>query len=482
MQRHILGPEKLIYKLRDLKEAFPRLGLLEKCAPDYVSELYKVQNTAREFGTKYVEPIAEKLDKKIEEDHNYFHWDIVYKALPYRFLSYLIPKQSGGKGLYATHFSIFMEELCSFCPGIANIFGAHALGISPIVLLPDTRHFATYLKEVADKERKGEPVLFALAITEPEAGSDVEDADFLKAAKLVTHARRVNGGYVLQGRKVFISNGNVARYIWVGTFLDRRSPLQTGVSFIVKNDAKGFSVGRIERKMGQRACPAAELIFEDVFIPEEDVVGDVGEGERLTALVLGSSRAPVAAIATGIARGAFERLLKYLNDTTIKGRYLFEEQWCQIMLVDILAKIQMARQLYLDAAICCDLLSTSKLMEHPLMKAFNLVPGSIINSDLAQRIFNPQKTYEFVRRLAKRSISDEALSLVAGYSSLAKFSASDLAIEVTSTAMQIMQEDGAISSYGIEKLYRDAKLTQIYEGTNQINRLYAFKNILVERK
>jgi len=479
MKNQILEPEKLIYKLRDLKEAFPRFKIIERHLPKYVDELLRIQNTTREFGEKYVEPVALELDRKIEKEHNYFHWDIVYKALPYRFLSYIIPKPFGGLGFYTTHFAIFTEELCSFCSGIANIFGAHSLGLAPLLLSPDIRHYARYMKEVTENEKKGNPVLFALAITEPSAGSDVEDADFLKTARLTTYAKKVKGGYVLNGRKVFISNGNIAKYIWVGAVLDRKKPLETSVSFVVKAGAKGFSIGRVEQKMGQRACPAAELIFEDVFIPEEDRVGEEGEGERLIATVLGASRAPVAAIATGIARGAFERLLNYLNKTKINGRHLFEEQWCQIMLVEIMSKIQIARQLYIDATMLCDLLGITKLMEHPAMKFLNLIPEFAMNTNLTKRIFTSQKMYGFVKNLAEKNISDEDISLIAAYSSMAKFVASDLAMEVTSKAMQIMGEDGPISEYGMEKLYRDAKLTQIYEGTNQINRLYVFKNSLI---
>lgn len=478
MKNKIISPERLIYKLRNLKEAFPRFKILEKYSPKYVNDLLKVQNTAREFGKKYIEPIALEIDKKVEADHNYFHWDIVHQALPYRFLSYIIPKPFGGLGYSTTHFAIHMEELCSFCPGVANIFGAHALGLSPLLLSPDIRHYARYMKEVADKEKKGEPALFALAITEPSAGSDVEDADFLKTAMLTTYARKVKDGYILQGRKVFISNGSIAKYIWVGAVLDKNNPLETIVSFVIPNNAKGFSVGKIEQKMGQRACPAAELIFEDVFIPEEDRVGNEGEGEKLTSIILGASRAPVAAIATGIARGAFERLLKYLNETKIKNRYLFEEQWCQVMLVDIMTKIQISRQLYLDAAMCCDLLGIPKLMELPAMKFLNLIPEFLMNSNLIKRIFTSSAMYKFVKNLAEKKISEEDIYLIATYSSIAKYTASDLAMQVTSKAMQIIGEDGAVSEYGLEKLYRDAKLTQIYEGTNQINRLYVFKNSL----
>ena len=473
-----IEPEKLKYRLRDLREAYPRLKVLEKYKPAFVEELAGVQRDAREFGERHVRPVALELDRKIGEHAEYFDWDIVRKGMEYGFLRYVIPKPFGGKGFFTTHFAVLMEELSSHCPGVANIFGAHALGLSPLLMAPDIRHYAKYMQAVALAEKRGEARLFALAITEPEAGSDVEDKDELPTARLSTHARKVEGGYVLNGRKVFISNGSVARYIWVGAVLDRQRPIETSLSLVVPNDAKGFSVARVEKKLGQRACPAAELVFDDVFVPEEDRVGGEGEGEALIASVLGASRAPVAAIATGIARGAFERLLEYLNATKVHGQYLFEHQWCQLMLADLMAKIQMARQLYFDATMCCDLLGVPKLMEHPLMKMLNLMPRMFMNSGAALRLFTSRRMYQFVRNLAEKNVQKEDVSLIASYSSLAKYVASDLAVEVTSKAMEIIGEDGPLEEYGIEKLYRDAKLTQIYEGTNQINRLYVFKNTL----
>ncbi|HPO16566.1 MAG TPA: acyl-CoA dehydrogenase family protein [Candidatus Hydrogenedentes bacterium] len=474
-------PEKLIYRLRNIREAYPRLLLFEKNKAGLVEELTSVQRDARTFGETHVRPVALELDRKMHEDSGHFDWNLVKKGMEYGFLSYIIPKPFGGKGYFTTHFAVLMEELCSHCPGVGNIFGAHALGLTPILMSPDIRHYARYMQPVARAEKRGEPLLFALAITEPEAGSDVEDADEYPSARLTTHARKVDGGYILNGRKVFISNGSVARYIWVGAVLDKKRPIETSVSLMVPSTAKGFSVGRVEKKMGQRACPAAELIFEDVFVPEEDRVGDEGEGERLIGLVLGASRGPVGAIATGIARGAFERLLDYLNTTKANGRYLFEHQWCQIMLTDLMTKIQIARQLYFDSALCCDLLGVPKLMNHPLMKMLDLVPEVLMQSGMAKRFFTSQWMYGFVKRLAERNIRTDDVSLIASYSSMAKYVASDIAVEVTSKAMEIMGEDGPVAAYGIEKLYRDAKLTQIYEGTNQINRLYAFKNCLCHK-
>lgn len=453
--------------------------MLEKHAPDLVAELERVQKDAREFGERHIRPVALEIDRKTGEDACYFDWELVRKAMPYGFLRYAVPKPFGGKGFFTTHVAVLMEELCSFCPGVGNIFGAHALGLSPLLMAPDIRLYAKYLQPMAAAEKNGEPQLFALAITEPGAGSDVEDKDELRTAHLSTFAKKASGGYRLNGRKVFISNGSVARYIWVGAVLDADRPVETAVSFMVPNDAKGFSVGRVEKKMGQRACPAAELVFDDVFIPEEDRIGDEGDGERLIGSVLGASRGPVGAIATGIARGAFERLLEYLNTKKVNGRYLFEEQWCQLALADLMAKIQAARQLYFDATMSCDLLGVPKLMRHPLMRMLNLVPSGLMQSDAARRLLMSQRMYRFVRDLAERNIREDDVSLIASYSSIAKCMAGDIAMEVTSKALDIMGEDGPLEEYGVEKLYRDAKLTQIYEGTNQINRLYIFKHSLL---
>lgn len=478
MPKQYIEPEQLSYRLRNIREAYPRLLQLEKTMPRFVAELKTVQKDGREFGEKHIRPVALELDRAMHEDPTRFPWDLVKKSCEKGFLSYIIPKAFAGKGFYTTHFAVLMEELCSHCPGVANIYGAHALGISPLLLAPDIRHYSRYMQTIALAEKRGDPQIFALAITEPGAGSDVEDKDELRTARLSTVARRVSGGYVLNGRKVFISNGSVARYVWVSAVLDRRRPVETSLSFVVPNDAKGFGVGRIEKKMGQRACPAAELIFDDVFIPEEDRVGEEGEGEALTSVVLGGSRGPVGAIATGIARGALERLLHYLNNARSNGRYIFEEQWCQAALTDLMSKLQAARALYLDATTCSDLLGVPALMAHPSMKMLDAMPEAVLESPQMKKIFTSKTMYRFVRDLAARTVRPRDVSLISAYSSVAKYMCSDLAMQIVSKSIDILGPDGPVEEFGLEKLYRDVKLTQIYEGTNQINRLNAYKNAL----
>lgn len=472
-------PKKLLYKLNDLREAHPRLKLLENSHSSLVGELLKVQKEAREFGEKHIATAALSIDKKMAEDHSYFAWDIVEKALDYRFFSYAIPEGFGGLGYSTTHFAVLMEELCSFCPGIANIFGAHTLGISPMMMAPDIRCYDRYLRLVTDGEKNGKPVIFALAITEPGAGSDVEDLEEMKTAKLCTWARKVEGGYILNGRKVFISNGSIADYIWVSASIDREHPETSTIACIVPRSVEGYSVGTIEKKMGQRACPAAEIILDDVFVPEEDIIRNGGDSSRLKTSVLGASRGPVAAIATGIARGAFQALLYYLNDYKVSGRYLFEEQRVQLILVDLMTKIQISRQLYLDAVMTCDLLGMPKLLSHFSMKSMKYIPEFFLRSKISHKMFSSNVLYNNVRKMADKAVSNEDLEFIAGLSSIAKYTASDLAVEVTSKAMDIMGTDGPIQEYGVEKFYRDAKLTQIYEGTNQINRISSYNNLLL---
>lgn len=466
---------KLRYRLRDVQQT-PYWKVIEQASPDIAREARLACHRARLFGEKLVAPVALKLDQRVAQDPNYFPWEIVKKGCRYRFLSLMLPKAVGGLGLSTTAIAVFLEELCTFCPGVANIFGAHALGLSPMFFAPDLKNLFRYGRKVTEAEKKGEPLLFALAITEPEAGSDVEDADFLKTARLTTVARRVRGGFLLNGRKVFISNGSVARYIWVGAVLDRKQPLKTSLGLIVSSKARGFSVGRVERKMGQRACPAAELVFENLFVPTVDLVGEIGDGERMIAAVLGASRGPVGAIATGIARGALERLMAYLTE---QKPDLLQEQWCQIKLVDLVAKVESARQMFLSATLLCDLAGLPKLMRLPLAKAIDRLPASLWKIVPLRKMMTQTRSYTLMKQLAQRLVKEEDLNRIATYSSLAKFHCSDIAMEVTGEAMEMMGSEGTVRKYGVEKLYRDAKLTQIYEGTNQINRIYAFKHGLL---
>ena len=470
----VMHPETISWRLDTLLDAYPRLHHLNRIGDPLVEELREIREKARTYGERHIAPVADELDRRCGEDPTAFPWDLVRAGLPYRFLSMFIPRANGGLGYGITHMTVLMEEMCAWCPGVANIFGAHALGLSPIFMSPDIRHFDTTMREIAEAEVAGEPVLFALAITEPGAGSDVEDEEGYADARLCTVASEVPGGYRLNGRKVFISNGSVARYTWVGAVTDLSDPLSTGIGMLVPSHAQGFSVGRVEHKMGQRACPAAELIFEDVFVPTEDVVGSPGDSLWTLAAVLGASRGPVASIATGIAVGAFRRLCAALPTLKRDGEPLFAHQDVQLALADMMARIQIARSLALDATMACDELSVPRLMRHPGMKLLDKVQGPLRPFGLS-RVLGSDMAYERVRKMTREMISPDQMAVLGTLSAIAKSTASELAVEVCAKAMAILGPDGPQRESGIEKLYRDARLTRIYEGTNEVNRLCAAK-------
>ena len=215
----------------------------------------------------------------------------------------------------------------------------------------------------------------ACALTEPDAGTDVEDLDLLARARISSQARPVPGGYALSGVKRFISNGSVARWLTVLMPVEPSQPLATWTCFLVDSESEGFSVSRVEHKMGQRACHAAELVFEDVFVPHNRVVARAGDGGGATLIVLAASRPPVGAIATGIARGAYERLLTWLREDPAAAGML-ESQHVQLRLAHISEEIHLARQAYMDAATELDIAALGGPLRHPLLKGMRLVRGA----------------------------------------------------------------------------------------------------------
>lgn len=432
---------------------------------------------AREFKEKYILPVAHEIDKKLLINHNYYPEEIIKRGAEFRFFSLPLPGILGGSGGGALHVSILLEELCSGCAGIANIFGAHYLGVAGVLVSGDISIYGRFLSKIVEGEKRGEPVIFSAAITEPTAGTDVEDRDLLPLAKLIFAAKKVEGGYLLNGRKVFISNGSIADYHLVVGALDRNKPLETLSGFVVPKDTRGFSVGRVEMKMGQRACPAAELIFEDCFVPEENRVGIEGEGMLAVELTLAASRAPVGAIATGIARGAYERALQYaLNKKRNSGR-LIDRQWVNLYLAEMEGMIRAARNAYIRAALFFDNSVMKKMISGiPQYKTFGYL--------LKRGLYRLTSSDSFKRRmvqLLKRRLADEGKYISLGLSSLAKFSCSDIAVRVCLLAMKIMGNEGCEERNLVEKYLRDAKLTQIYEGTNQLNRLEVYKRLVAGR-
>lgn len=431
----------------------------------------------RRFKEKFIIPNAYELDKKLLLNPQYHPEEIVKGGCDFRFFSLPIPKFMGGLGCGALHASLLLEELCSGCAGIGIIFGAHCLGVSGVLVSGDLYAYGKFLSKVVEGEKLGRPILFSAAITEPTAGTDVEDRELLQKAKLVLSAKRVEKGYLLNGRKVFISNGSVADYHLVVCAIDKDRPLESFSGFVVPRDAPGFSIGRVELKMGQRASHAAELVFEDCFLPAENRVGTEGDWMLAVELLLSASRGPVGAVATGIARGAYERAFEFALNKKGKSGRLIEKQWVKLMLADMHAMIRKARETYINASHFFDRFILNNMMKGvPQSKLL----GGLIKSrpflKISRRDFFKNRWYKFIKK--KKRIDEKTLYTSLGISSFAKFSCSDIAVKVCLMAMKILGSEGAEERNLVEKYMRDAKLTQIYEGTNQLNRLTVFKTLI----
>ena len=458
---------------RSLREQFPRLaqngGRLD------VNELERLRARASRFADEYVRPRALEIDRRTGEDPGWFDWDLVRAGAEQGMLSFAIPKPAGGGGGLVTHGAVVLEELCAACPGIALIFGAHVLGFMPL-LLGGPSQWDGVLAELIASESTREPLLMACAITEPEAGTDVEDPDLLRRARITSHARRVPGGFRLSGTKRFISNGSVARWITILMPTDPRRPAESWTCFLVDTRSDGFAVSRVEHKMGQRACPAAELTFDEVFVPEERVVSREGDGAPATMIVLAGSRPGIGALATGIARGAYERLLAWLEEDRAAAG-LLERQHVQLALAGMEEEIHLARQLYMDAATELDHRVLGAAMSHRGVRALGYVPASIRGRAPVRGWLHSDRARDATIALLHRTTSERAVTRSLALSSMAKARGGDVAMRVTGAALELAGLRAGPVRAELEKLWRDAKLTQIYEGTNQLNRIEVYRGL-----
>jgi alkylation response protein AidB-like acyl-CoA dehydrogenase len=450
--------------------------LAKRFPTTYFTMLEEVRGRAREFADKYIRPRAVDLDKKISHDPTYFDWDLVRKACPYRFFSMLIPTEFEGMGCYSLHMAAMVEELAVGCGGTASTIGVHSAGVSCGMISLDPYILEKYLRPTAQAEIRGEPILWGGAVTEPAAGTDIWDEDFLEKARVVTFAKKVPGGYVLNGRKCFISNGNVAKYIVVAAALDPKHIRESWSAFLVPSDTKGFSVGRIERKMGQKSSPAAELIFEDMFLPDELLIGKQGMGARAVTVYLAGSRGPVGAIGTGIARRALECLIDWAKQKkTGRGR-LIDQQAIQLIIARMSKEVEEARAAYVAAGLACDEMFLN-IMGNPLVKIMlGAVPHKLFLNPSVVKIAKSDFSKNIMIRILLAAVAEDRLAQTSALATIAKIKGSSVGVNVSGEVARIMGPDSADPRWPVEKCWRDAKLTQIYEGTNQANAITLFKD------
>jgi alkylation response protein AidB-like acyl-CoA dehydrogenase len=347
-----------------------------------------------------------------------FPWD-VYKALVAADLHAIhIPEQYGGAGGDALAAVIVIEEVARACASSSLIPAVNKLGTVPIMLSASEELKQQYLPAVA----RGD-AMFSYALSEPEAGSD--------AASMKTRAVRDGDHYVLNGTKMWITNAGVSEYYTVMAVTDPSAGARGISAFVVEKSDEGVSFGPKERKLGIKASPTRQVILENVRIPESRMIGEPGTGFKTALATLDHTRVTIAAQALGIAQGALDYVIGYVKERKQFGKPIADFQGVQFMLADMAMKLEAARQLTYHAAA---------------------------KSELAMN-GEPQKDLTFL-------------------SSAAKCAASDAAMEITVDAVQLLGGYGYTKDFPVERMMRDAKITQIYEGTNQIQRMVMARQLL----
>jgi alkylation response protein AidB-like acyl-CoA dehydrogenase len=367
-------------------------------------EQISVRDLARTIAEEKVKAVRAKYDEE-----GIFPWDIVRELAKVDLFRVFIPSRYDGlveEGMGVTNMCLVTEEISKACSGIALAYAGTALGAFPILLFGSDEQKQKYLPRIAAGTS-----LAAFGLTEPMAGSD--------AGAIRTTARRDGDEYVLNGTKVFITNGGEADIYTVVALTNPEKGARGASCFIVEKGTPGFSFGKKENKMGIHASVTRELIFDGARVPAANLLGREGMGFIVAMKTFDISRPGVAAQALGIAEGALEETLKYVHQRHQFGQSVIHFQGIQWMLADMATQIEAARALI----------------------------------------------YSLAARVDAGDTKD-----IGHLSAMAKVFASDTAMKVTTDAVQIFGGYGYMTDYPVEKMMRDAKITQIYEGTNQIQR------------
>jgi alkylation response protein AidB-like acyl-CoA dehydrogenase len=362
----------------------------------------------RKLAEEKVAPRAADIDRAGE-----YPWDIQKILAEQGLLGYAIPEEYGGSEADLVSCCIVGEELARICATTSLIFVVQKLAVYPIVIAGSDETKKKYLPAAASGEH-----LAAFCLTERDSGSD--------AGATRTMARREGDKYVISGQKCFITNGGLAKVHSLFAMTEPEKKYKGISAFCVEADIPGFSVGKIEDKMGLRGAQVAELTFEDCEVPAENRLGEEGTGFVTAMKTLDNSRPLVGAQALGIAQGALEAAVDWARERKAFGKPIGILQGVGFMLADMAVEVEASRLLVYKAAALAD-------------------------------------------------AKDPDLSI---YSAMSKMKASDTAMRVTTDAIQVMGGYGYMRDHPVERMMRDAKVTQIYEGTNQVQRLVISRTLL----
>ena len=378
--------------------------------------LSKEHEMARQLFKDFAENEVKPLAQEIDEEHR-FPRETVDKMAKYGFLGIPVPKDMGGQGCDILTYAMCVEELSKVCGTTGVIVSAHtSLCVDPILTYCTPEQKAKYVPDLASGKKLG-----AFGLTEPGAGTDAQGQQTKAVFDEATNE------WVLNGSKCFITNGKEADvYVIIAVTgkIEKRGRMQKEISaFIVEKDTPGFTFGTKENKMGICASSTYELIFTDCRIPAGNLLGQKGKGFAIAMHTLDGGRIGIAAQALGIAEGALETTIAYVKERKQFGRAIAQFQNTQFQLADMATKVEAAKLLVYKAA---------------------------------------RKKDEY-QAGAKVSYSVEA--------AMAKLYAAEVAMEVTTKCVQLHGGYGYIKEYGVERMMRDAKITEIYEGTSEVQRM-----------
>jgi alkylation response protein AidB-like acyl-CoA dehydrogenase len=309
----------------------------------------------------------------------------------------------------------------------------------------------------------------------------VEDGEAMATMRPSSNARKVPGGYILNGAKCFITNGSIADYVIATIPLDTSNPRESMATFFVPADSTGFSVGRVERKCGQKASQTAELFFSDLFVPEENLWEPPGRGLRHTREILSITRGYIGLCGSAIASGALQRCIQYANRKKIKNHRLIEEGWVQFAISDMLKDIMAVRAACYNFALAMDTYHVWSLFDKiPVRASLAVLPEKFILGESVLELAQNRMVGLAGNKYKGSIVTDDLVEMFVKEGSALKVAGTDLAMKVSARVLDVVGLEGMSYRYGIEKYFRDAKVTQIYEGSNQANRIDLFNNAIGE--